>query len=79
MMNLNTERIFTTMVKPGIYEYYKGGYYKVLGVFASEETLEPYVAYESVEGGTRWIRPVRDFHQKVTHKGNETFRFLFIE
>ncbi len=73
-------------IKPGIYEHYKGGKYKVHFVATHSETLENFVVYEALYAcrtfgkGSIWIRPLEMFLEKVTDKnGKRVLRFRFLE
>lgn len=62
---------------PGLYEHYKGGLYRVLGVGKHSETLEALVVYEPCyESETRlWVRPQALFLGTVLKEGKRVPRF----
>lgn len=52
--------------QPGeVYQHYKGGIYKVLGLGRHTETEEPVVIYESMDSGAIWVRPVSSWLEPV--------------
>lgn len=65
------------MIKPGKYEHFKGGLYKVLGIAKHSETLEELVVYKNSEGDF-WVRPVKMFLEEVEFKGKKVPRFKYI-
>lgn len=65
-------------IKPGIYEHFKGGRYKVLGVARHSETLEELVLYEHLDDQTLWVRPLAMFLEEVDKDGYKGPRFKFI-
>ncbi len=71
-------------IKPGIYQHYKGKYYKVLGIARHSETLEEFVVYQALydseEFGKNafWIRPKKMFLEKVFKDGKPVPRFRYI-
>ena len=69
-----------TMIKPGLYERYKGLKYEVIGVCRHSETLEELVVYKALYGDYRmWVRPFKMFNETIEVNGKETKRFKFIE
>lgn len=42
----------------GIYQHYKGGLYKVIGIASHSETLEKLVIYISLTNHLLWARPL---------------------
>ena len=66
-------------IKPGLYQHFKGGYYNVVGVVRSSETLEYKVLYQALYGDCGlWYRPVKMFKESVTRDGETFPRFKFI-
>jgi hypothetical protein len=61
-------------IKPGLYEHYKGGMYRVIGVAKHSETQEPMVVYQALYGeGGLWVRPAAmfiEYVEVVTPGGN---------
>ncbi len=45
-------------LKPGIYEHFKGGRYKVIGVARHSETLQEMVLYKHLDGPSTPLRPL---------------------
>ena len=73
-------------IKPGIYEHYKGGKYRVHFVATHSETLENFVVYEALYDcrtfgkGSIWVRPLEMFQENITSiDGNKIPRFRFLE
>ena len=66
-------------IKKGIYRHYKGNLYEVLMTAQHSETDEWMVVYKALYGekGT-WVRPYDMFVEKVTIRGKEGDRFVFI-
>jgi hypothetical protein len=70
------------MIKPGIYEHYKGKKYKVLDVVVHSETLEKLVLYEFMYENPVsqiWVRPLTMFEEDVEINGEVKPRFKFIK
>lgn len=73
-----------TQIKPGIYKHFKGNKYKVIGVAHDSESLEEMVVYEalydSVEFGKQalWVRPKKEFLEKVLVDGKKIPRFKYL-
>ncbi len=71
-------------MKKGIYQHFKGKYYKVLGVARRSETLEEFVVYQALydskEFGKNalWIRPKKMFLEKVVKDGKKVHRFRYV-
>lgn len=66
-------------MKVGIYQHFKGGKYKVLGVAKHSETLEELVVYQHLEDGEMWVRPIKMFFDEVEVNGTKVPRFKLIE
>lgn len=70
------------MIKPGIYKHSKkGNLYRVIGVAAHSETLEPMVIYEAQYENPvskLWARPLDNFTAIVEVDGKEVPRFVFV-
>jgi hypothetical protein len=58
-----------------LYEHYKGGRYRLIGVATHTETSEALVVYESLSTQELWARPAAMFESTVTVDGVETPRF----
>lgn len=68
------------MIKPGIYQHFKGNYYKVLYVAKHSETLEEMVVYQALYGEHGiWVRPRAMFEESVEVHGVLKKRFMLIE
>ena len=66
-------------IKPGIYEHYKGGRYRVIDVARHSETEEWMVLYQPLYGEQKlWVRPFEMFVEEVNIDGNNVPRFCFI-
>ena len=72
------------MLRPGIYQHYKGKRYRVIGIARHSETLEQLVVYralyDSQEFGDQalWVRPLVMFEESVKIEGRPVPRFKFI-
>ncbi|MBX4200642.1 DUF1653 domain-containing protein [Candidatus Parcubacteria bacterium] len=67
------------MIKPGIYQHFKGNKYEVLGVAKHSETQEELVVYRGLyENGGLWVRPVSIFLEEVAVEGEKIPRFKAI-
>ena len=63
----------------GIYQHFKGNYYKVLAIAKHSETLEEMVVYQALYGEFGiWVRPLSMFEETVEHNGEVKQRFTFI-
>ena len=63
------------MIQAGVYQHYKGNYYRVIGVARHSETLEDMVVYQALYGdGELWVRPASMWEERV----GETLRFTYI-
>lgn len=65
---------------PGIYKYYKGNDYEVIGTARHSETEELMVVYRTLYGNfDLWVRPYEMFVEKVRlESGEEVNRFSLI-
>lgn len=67
------------MIKPGIYEHYKGNRYQVIGIANHSETLEKMVVYKALYGeGEYWVRPISMWEELVEVNGKQVPRFRYI-
>ena len=69
------------MIRPGIYQHFKGGKYKVIGIAKHSESLEEFVVYEALYENAEsklWIRPVAMFEEEVIKEGVKQPRFKYI-
>jgi hypothetical protein len=74
------------MIKPGIYEHYKGGQYKVLFTATNQSKdshdEEPVIVYEAMYDNPVskfWVRLEREFLEEIEFEGNKVPRFTFIK
>ena len=68
------------MVKPGLYQHYKGERYEVIDVARHSETEEELVVYRALYGDYGlWARPLRMFMENVYIDGVSTPRFSYLE
>ena len=67
-------------IKLGLYQHYKGPFYRVLDVATHSESEEPLVIYQALYGekGT-WARPLSMFVETVDVDGQDKARFAFCE
>lgn len=67
-------------VRKGLYQHFKGAYYRVLDVARHSETEEDLVVYQALYGdkGT-WVRPVSMFTETVTREGSTKPRFAYLD
>ncbi len=67
------------MIKPGLYQHYKGNLYRVLGISRHSETLEELVVYQALYGDYGlWVRPRPLFSEEVSFEGRTVPRFKFL-
>ena len=74
------------MTKPGIYEHYKGGQYKVLFIALNQSNdnndEKPMVVYEALYDNPLskvWVRLEKEFVEEVEFEGAKVPRFKFIK
>jgi|TARA_R100001440_G_scaffold32991_1_gene51800 hypothetical protein len=66
-------------IKPGIYEHYKGGRYRVIDIARHSETEEWLVLYQPLYGEQKlWVRPFDMFVETVNVNGTQVPRFQFV-
>ncbi|MBN8828421.1 MAG: DUF1653 domain-containing protein [Sphingobacteriia bacterium] len=64
----------------GLYQHYKGNFYRVMAVGRLEETLEEVVIYHAMQGNYEvWVRPIKVFNETIEIEGKEIPRFKFIK
>ena len=67
------------MLKPGLYQHYKGNHYEVIGVAKHSETQEELVVYRALYGERGLgVRPLSMFTECVPHEGVCIRRFEYI-
>ena len=63
------------MIKPGIYQHYKGNRYRVICMARHSETLEDMVVYQALYGeGGLWVRPASMWEEQV----GDVLRFTYL-
>lgn len=67
--------------KPGLYQHYKGPFYRVIAVAHHSETQEAMVVYQALYGDKgQWVRPLSMFEELVKlENGTQTPRFRYYE
>lgn len=76
-----SNKISKSKIKLGLYEHFKGGKYRVIGVAKHSETLEDIVVYEALYENPRsklWVRPFENFIGYKELNGEKIKRFKFI-
>jgi len=67
------------VIRPGIYEHYKGQQYEVIGLARHSETEEDLVVYRALYGEHGlWVRPYSMFVEEVSVNGEPLPRFRFV-
>ncbi len=67
------------IVKPGLYQHYKGQQYEVIDTVRHSETEEELVLYRALYGERGlWVRPVAMFTESVNVDGLCMPRFEFV-
>lgn len=65
-----------SLIKPGLYQHYKGPEYRVLGSAKHSETEEDMVVYQALYGEYGyWLRPLTMFNETVEIDGKILPRF----
>ena len=68
-----------TVIKPGLYQHYKGNQYEVIDTVRHSETEEVLVLYRALYGEQGlWVRPLEMFTESVNIDGLCIPRFEFI-
>ena len=52
-------------IKPGVYQHFKGGLYKLLLIARDSETEEPVVVYVALKDGSTWTRKLSHWTELV--------------
>ena len=69
----------TTVLKPGLYQHYKGPKYKVLYVATHSESEEQLVIYQALYGEFgMWARPLSMFSETIEKDGQIIPRFAYL-
>ena len=87
--NPGAEKPFTTrilekvksevMVKVGAkYKHFKGMEVTVLMIAKDSDTLEDIVVYKELSDGSIWIRPAKNWFDKIVRPGIDSSRFVEI-
>jgi len=67
-------------LRTGLYQHYKGAFYRVLEVARHSETAEELVVYQALYGEKGvWVRPLSMFIEQVEHDGQTLPRFAFCQ
>jgi len=67
------------IIKPGLYQHYKGNQYEVIDTVRHSETEETLVLYRALYGERGlWVRPLAMFTESVNIDGLCMPRFEFI-
>ncbi len=68
------------MIKPGLYQHFKGAMYRVMEVAHHSETEEPLVIYRALYGEKGvWARPLSMFTETVERDGSTRLRFACLD
>jgi hypothetical protein len=68
-------------LKPGVYQHYKGGQYRLITVAKLEKTLEDMVVYEPLYPDAiarAFVRPLSEFTEVIARDGYQGHRFRYI-
>lgn len=74
-----------TVLKPGIYQHYKGHLYELVGIAHHSENLEELVVYRGLYEDKKfgknpiWVRPISLFTDEVMVNGQKVPRFRFVK
>lgn len=64
----------------GMYQHFKGNFYRVLHLATHSETEETMVVYQPQYGDKGiWVRPLSMFNETIERDGKKLKRFRFIE
>ena len=67
------------MLKPGLYQHFKGNQYQVLHIAKHSETEEVMVVYQPEYGDREiWVRPLAMFDEIIERDGKSIKRFAYI-
>lgn len=68
-------------LKPGIYQHYKGGQYRLITIAKREGTLEDMVVYEPLYPNPiakTFVRPLSEFLEVITRDDYHGHRFRYM-
>ena len=66
------------MIKLGLYQHFKGSYYRVLHIAKHSETEQELVIYQALYGERGiWARPVTMFDETIERDGKPIARFSY--
>ncbi|WP_199224323.1 DUF1653 domain-containing protein [Saccharospirillum sp. MSK14-1] len=72
--------VSVAVVKPGIYQHFKGPTYRVIGLSRHSETEAPLVVYQCLYGDfDLWVRPLESFESQAEWEGEIVERFKWIQ
>jgi hypothetical protein len=75
-MNGSDEEV---IIRPGIYQHFKGGFYAVIGVAQHAGEATDYVVYRALYGDhSLFVRPKTEFVDCVLRNGEAVARFTFV-
>ena len=67
-------------VKPGLYQHFKGNYYKVIELARHSESEEELVIYQALYGEKGfWARPLSMFTEQIELDGKTIDRFAYCD
>lgn len=67
-------------IPKGLYQHFKGNYYKVIEVVTHSETQEELVVYQALYGDKGiWARPLAMFTEQIERDGKTMQRFEYCE
>jgi len=67
-------------VSKGLYQHFKGAFYRVLDVAKHSETEEQMVVYQALYGDKgAWVRPLSMFSEAITRDGETKQRFARLD
>ena len=62
---LPVSRSFELPTVGAVYKHYKGGLYRVLGIGKHTESKGDIVLYQSIDHGSFWARPLREWNDRI--------------